>query len=150
MREVGVYFLMAALILIGTVGLVFADNPPTPADSASQVSQLASQVSAEAPAAASGTTAGSLSGMLMPMALMFLVFYFLVIRPQQKKTKEHDQLTKELKRGDDVITNSGILGKITGVTDKVVTLEIAPNTRVKMLKSQVTRKLNTTDLSQNS
>lgn len=74
---------------------------------------------------------------LAPLALVFVVFYFLLIRPQQKKLKETQQMISALKQGDEVLTASGILGKITGITEKVVTVEVADNVRVKMLKSQI-------------
>src|SRR5438874_986171 len=73
--------------------------------------------------------------MLVPFALMFGVIYFLTIRPQQKKVREQQELLGALKHGDDIVTTSGMLGKITGITDKVVTVELADNVRVKMLKS---------------
>ena len=73
----------------------------------------------------------------LPFVLMFVVFWFLLIRPQQKKMKEQQDMQVGLKKGEEVITQSGLFGKITGVADKVVTLEIADNVRVKMLKSQV-------------
>lgn len=76
-------------------------------------------------------------GMLMPFILMFGVIYFLIIRPQQKKMKEHQEAVGKIKHGDEVITNAGIFGKVTGVTDKVITVEIADGVRVKMLKTQV-------------
>ncbi len=79
--------------------------------------------------------------MLMPFALMFGVIYFLMIRPQQKKMKEHESMLGTLQHGDEVVTNSGMLGKVTGITDKVVTMEIAPDVRVKMMKSQVSQVL---------
>jgi len=74
-----------------------------------------------------------------PLVLMFGVIYFLMIRPQQKKMKEQQQMLSSLKQGDEILTNSGILGKVTGITDKVVTVEVADNVRVKMLKSQVSQ-----------
>lgn len=73
----------------------------------------------------------------LPFVLMFVVFWFLLIRPQQKRLKETQEMQSALKKGEEVVTNSGIFGKITGVTDKVVTLEIADNVRIKILKSQV-------------
>lgn len=76
-------------------------------------------------------------GMLMPFILMFGVIYFLIIRPQQKKMKEHQAELEKLKVGDEVITTAGIFGKITGITDKVITVEISDGVRVKMLKGQV-------------
>lgn len=75
--------------------------------------------------------------MLFPFVLMFGIVYFLMIRPQQKKMREQQSLLGGLKHGDEVVTASGLLGKITGITDKVVTLEVADNVRIKMLKSQV-------------
>jgi preprotein translocase subunit YajC len=74
---------------------------------------------------------------LAPLALVFVVFYFLLIRPQQKKLKETQEMISALKQGDEVLTTSGILGRITGITEKVVTVEVADNVRVKMLKSQI-------------
>ena len=78
-----------------------------------------------------------IGGMLVPFLAMFAVVYFLMIRPQQKKMKEQQKMISALQHGDEVITTSGILGKITGITEKVVTLEIADNVRIKILKSQV-------------
>jgi preprotein translocase subunit YajC len=75
--------------------------------------------------------------MVMPFGLMFLVIYFLIMRPQQKKMKEHQESLSKLKHGDEVVTNAGIFGKVTGITDKVVTVEIAEGVRVKMLKGQI-------------
>lgn len=73
----------------------------------------------------------------LPFILMFGVIYFLMIRPQQKKAKEQQSMLGALKHGDEVVTTSGLLGKVTGITDRVVTLEVADDVRVKMLKSQV-------------
>ncbi len=76
---------------------------------------------------------------LVPFVLMFGVMYFLVLRPQQKKMKEQQEMIAALKQGDEIVTASGLLGKITGLTEKVVTVEIAQDVRVKMLKSQVSQ-----------
>lgn len=78
-----------------------------------------------------------LMGMLTLVAPMLLVMYFLMIRPQQKKMKEHQGMLEKIQHGDEVVTNAGIFGKVTGVTEKVLTVEIADGVRVKMLKSQV-------------
>ncbi len=78
-------------------------------------------------------------GMAVPLIAMFAVIYFLMIRPQQKRAKEQQEMISTLKQGDEILTSSGILGKVTGITDKVVTVEIADNVRVKMLKSQVSQ-----------
>ena len=74
---------------------------------------------------------------LLPFALMFLVFYFLMIRPQQKKMKDHETLVNSLQKGEEVITQAGIIGKIHGVAEKFVTLEVDNNVRIKVLKSRV-------------
>jgi preprotein translocase subunit YajC len=74
-----------------------------------------------------------------PFLLMFGVMYFLVLRPQQKKLKEQQEMISALKQGDEVVTASGLLGKVTGMTEKVITVEIAQDVRVKMLKSQVSQ-----------
>jgi len=73
----------------------------------------------------------------LPLILIFAVFYFLLIRPQQKKAKEHQSFLQALKKGDNVVTNGGIHGKITGITDKVVTVEIADNVRIKVSRSHI-------------
>lgn len=75
--------------------------------------------------------------MLAPFAIMFAVIYFFMIRPQQKRMKEHQSLIGALKNGDDVVTNSGIFGKVSGLTEKVVTLEVADQVKIKVLKSQI-------------
>ena len=74
---------------------------------------------------------------LVPFVFIFGVMYFLVIRPQSKRQKEHGAFLKELKRGDEVLTSSGILGRIEGLTDTFVTLEISEGVRVKLLRSSV-------------
>ncbi len=73
----------------------------------------------------------------LPLILMFVVFYFLLIWPQQKKAKAHKQVLSNLQKGDTVVTSSGIYGTITGLTDTVVTLEIAEKVRIKVARSSV-------------
>jgi len=73
----------------------------------------------------------------IPLILIFVVFYFLLIRPQQKKVKEHQNFVANLKKGDAVMTNGGIYGEITGLTDTVVTLEIADNVRIKVSRPNI-------------
>ena len=73
----------------------------------------------------------------LPLILMFVVFYFLLIWPQQKKAKAHAQVLANLQKGDNVVTSSGIYGTITGITDTVVTLEIAEKVRIKVSRSSV-------------
>jgi preprotein translocase subunit YajC len=69
---------------------------------------------------------------LVPLLLMFAIFYFLLIRPQQKKQKKQREVLAALKRGDMVVTSGGLHGKITGLTERVITLEIAEKVRVKV------------------
>lgn len=75
--------------------------------------------------------------MLFPFIFIFVIFYFLIIRPQSKRMKTHDQFLTNLKRGDEVITSGGILGKVDGLTDQFVTLEISDGVKIKMLRKQV-------------
>lgn len=83
--------------------------------------------------------AGGPGGLMsfLPLILIFVVFYFLLIRPQQKKAKEHQAFIANLKKGDEVLTSGGLQGKITGLTDRVATLEIAENVRVKIARSYI-------------
>jgi preprotein translocase subunit YajC len=73
----------------------------------------------------------------LPIILMFVLLYFLMIRPQMKRAKEHKTMVEALQKGDEVITAGGVLGKITGVTEAYVTVEIAANTEVSVQKSAV-------------
>jgi preprotein translocase subunit YajC len=73
----------------------------------------------------------------LPIIMMFVVLYYLLIRPQQKKAKEHKALLEALSKGDEVVTNSGIAGRITRVGDEFVTVEIAENTEIRMQKGAV-------------
>jgi len=74
---------------------------------------------------------------LLPLVLLFVVFYFLLIRPQQKRAKEQKTFIENLKKGDKVVTSGGLYGTITGITDDAVTLEIADKIRVKVLKGAI-------------
>jgi preprotein translocase subunit YajC len=74
---------------------------------------------------------------LLPIALMFVILYFLMIRPQQKRAREHETMVQNLKRGDDVVTSGGIHGRIQAIADKVLTVEIAPNVRIRLDRDQV-------------
>lgn len=79
---------------------------------------------------------GGLS-LLLPMVLVFVIFYFLVIRPQQKQAKKHQEYLHGLKVGDEVITNAGIYGKIEDIDERSVRLEVARDVRIRVLKSQI-------------
>jgi preprotein translocase subunit YajC len=76
-------------------------------------------------------------GAFLPLIAMFAIFYFLLIRPQQKKAKAHKQLLASLKKGDKVVSSGGLHGVITGLTDDTVTMEIAPKVRVKVSRGSV-------------
>jgi preprotein translocase subunit YajC len=76
-------------------------------------------------------------GAFLPLILMFAIFYFLLIRPQQKKAKQHKQLLSALKKGDRVISSGGLHGTVTGLTDDLVTMEIAPKVRVKVSRGSI-------------
>jgi len=91
---------------------------------------------AYAQAGAAPPAAGGLAGIL-PIILIIGVFYFLLIRPQTKKAKEHQEFVNNLKKGDNVVTSGGIHGKVTGMTDTVVTMEIADNVRIKINRQSV-------------
>lgn len=90
----------------------------------------------EAWAQAGGPPGGDLWSMV-PILLMFVVLYFLMIRPQMKRAKEHKAMIDALQKGDEVVAASGIVGRISKVTDAYVTLEIAPNTEINVQKMAV-------------
>ena len=88
---------------------------------------------------AQGAQQGDPFGFLLPMIVIFAAFYFLLIRPQQKKQKAHSALVSNLKTGDEVLTAGGILGKITGVSEHYVVVKIAENTEIKMQKASISQ-----------
>jgi preprotein translocase subunit YajC len=90
-----------------------------------------------ADAAQEGGLNAFLSGPFLMLIAMFAIFYFILIRPQQKKAKTTRQMLESLRKGDDVITTSGIYGRITGINGDQVVIEIAPQMRIKMLRSGV-------------
>lgn len=73
----------------------------------------------------------------LPFIVIFVIFYFLMIRPQKKKLEEEQNMIKALKSGDEIYTKSGLIGTIAGQTDKVVTLEVSQGVKMKVLKSQI-------------
>lgn len=86
-----------------------------------------------------GTGGGQGGGFsaFIPLILMFAIFYFLLIRPQQKKAKLHRELISSLKKGDKVVSSGGLHGVVTGLSDDVVTMEIAPKVRVKVSRGSI-------------
>jgi preprotein translocase subunit YajC len=74
---------------------------------------------------------------LLPFVLIFVIMYFLILRPQQKRVKAHQEMVKNVRRGDTVVTNGGLIGKVTKVDEREVELEVAQGVRVKVLKSML-------------
>lgn len=74
---------------------------------------------------------------LMPLVLLFVLLYFLMIRPQAKRAKEHRAMLQALQKGDEVVTSGGTLGKVINVGDQFVTVEIAPSVEIKVQKASV-------------
>jgi preprotein translocase subunit YajC len=73
----------------------------------------------------------------LPLIVIFVIFYFLLIRPQMKRAKEHKQLVGQLANGDEVVTNGGLLGRITNVGESFITVELADNVKIKLQKHAV-------------
>ena len=92
-------------------------------------------IAAAAPGGAGGI--GGLVIQLAPFLLIFVVFYFLLIRPQQQRMKKHREMVENLRRGDEVVTAGGMIGKVTRITDAEVTVELAEGVRVKVIKHTI-------------
>ena len=90
---------------------------------------------AYAQAAAGGGDAGFMG--LLPIVLMFVLLYFLMIRPQMKRAKEHKQMVEALQKGDEVVTAGGVLGRISEMGEAYVTLEIAPSVEISVQRGSV-------------
>ena len=89
-------------------------------------------------AQAAGSTQDTLTSFILPMALIFVVFYFFMIRPQQQKQKEMKKMLEALRRGDRVVTAGGILGTVIKTENDECQVEIADNVRVRVLRSTIT------------
>ena len=87
-------------------------------------------------AQAGGEAGGSLFS-LLPLVVIFALFYFLLIRPQQKRTKQHKEMIANLKKGDKIITSGGLHGHITGLDEMVCTVEIADRVRIKIARANI-------------
>ncbi len=94
--------------------------------------------------AAGGGAAGGLVG-FVPIILIFLIMYFLMIRPQQKKMKEHKAMVDALRRGDQVVTAGGLMGKVVKVEDDVVEVELAQNVKVRVVRNTIARVVSKTE-----
>ena len=100
------------------------------------------------PAWAQGVGGGALDGLggLLPLVLIFVVFYFLLIRPQQKKAKDHRETLANLRRGDKIVTNGGLIGTITRVpNDAELIVEIAEGVKVRVLRGMIAESLSKSD-----
>lgn len=93
-----------------------------------------------APAGSSGGTAGILFG-LLPWVAIFVIFYFLMIRPQQQRVKQHQAAIAAVKKGDEVITGGGIRGRVTKVSDDEAEVEIAQGVKIRVVKSTISQVL---------
>lgn len=93
-------------------------------------------------AAPAGGAAGLAS--FLPLVLIFVIMYFLMIRPQQKRMKEHRAMVEALKKGDEVVTQGGLVGKITAVREGELEVEIAQGVKVRVIRSTVTGLVNRT------
>ncbi|MBB5045791.1 preprotein translocase subunit YajC [Rhodopseudomonas rhenobacensis] len=92
-----------------------------------------------AQAAGSAGDTGSMLMSLLPFALIFVIMYFLILRPQQKKVKEHAELVKNIRRGDTIITSGGLVGKVTKVIDDdSLEFEVADGVRVRQMRQMIT------------
>lgn len=96
---------------------------------------------ANANAAGAGGAAGSGMSSLIMMVLFAVVFYFLLIRPQSKRQKEHKNMLESIQKGDEVVTNGGILGKVTKITDNFIVLTVATGVEMKFQKHAITASL---------
>ncbi|MEZ5535497.1 MAG: preprotein translocase subunit YajC [Thiolinea sp.] len=90
----------------------------------------------DAYAAEAGPAGGGLELILM-MGVFFAIMYFMIIRPQQKRAKEHKNMLEALGKGDEIVTGGGLLGKISNISDNFVEIEIAENTKVKVQKQAI-------------
>ena len=95
----------------------------------------------DAMAEGASTSAGGGFEALLPLVLLFVVFYFLLIRPQQKKVKDHKKLVQAVGKGTEVVTYGGLAGKIRELDDNFIDLEIADNIIVKVERQQISREL---------
>ena len=92
------------------------------------------------------TGAGGAVASFLPLILIFAIMYFLLIRPQQKKLKEHKAMVEALRRGDQVVTAGGILGKVISVgADNMIEVEIAPTVKVKVMRHTITQVMSKTE-----
>lgn len=95
-------------------------------------------VSPAAAQAATGAAQGNPLMSLLPLVILFVVFWFLLLRPQMKRAKEHRELLSKLQKGDEVVTSGGMAGRIEDISDSFVTVEIADKVSVKVQRGAIT------------
>jgi preprotein translocase subunit YajC len=142
MKKIFFSGLMALALCTSTIQMVHAEDAPSAPNVVAPAQPAAVQNTNPTLAGSTASTpvappASSPLQMALPFVVMLGVMYFLMIRPQQKRMKDHKNLMSELKNGDEVVTNSGIIGTIAGMSEKVVTLEVSKNVQLKILRSQV-------------
>jgi len=109
-------------------------------DPTSLLNLVISTAHAADPAPAAGSPAGGLMSFL-PLIIIFVIFYFLLIRPQTKRAKEHREMVSKLGKGDEVVTGGGIVGRVTELEESFITIEIAAGVAVKIQRQAVTQVL---------
>ena len=102
---------------------------------------ISSAYAQTAPAAAGGSDMQSSMMSLLPLVLMFVVLYFVMIRPQMKRQKEHRSMVEALAKGDEVATSGGLVGRVTKLGDNYLTVELAPGVEVQLQRSAVVQVL---------
>jgi preprotein translocase subunit YajC len=122
------------LIFLAQANFGGGNAPSAPGGSSAGAGSEA--VAGGAGAAAQGAAGGGYEQLFF-IGVMIVVFYFLLIRPQKKRANKHKEMVTQLSAGDQVITNSGIFGKISAMDDTSITLEVAKGTRIRVLKSFV-------------
>ena len=88
---------------------------------------------------AQGADAGGSLFSLLPLVVIFVLFYFLLIRPQQKRAKQHKEMVAALKKGEEIVTNGGLLGKVTEVSDNFVTVEVSSGLNVSIQRQSISQ-----------
>ena len=94
--------------------------------------------------AAGGAGAAGAFAQFIPLILIFVIMYFLILRPQQKKMSQHRAMVAALKKGDQVITQGGLIGKVVGVRDDELDVELAQGVRVRVVRSSIAQVVNRT------
>ncbi|HEX7890362.1 MAG TPA: preprotein translocase subunit YajC [Ramlibacter sp.] len=102
---------------------------------------ISSAYAQTAPAAAPGGDMMSSFGSLLPLVLMFVVLYFVMIRPQMKRQKEHRSMVEALAKGDEIATSGGLLGRVTRLGDQYLSVEVAPGVEVQVQRTAVVQVL---------